>query len=618
MAALVISIALMMEGIGLPIPAGEGVPPPQLPVVVDFVPPPPGQMYIESLWRMRLNNLSSETYSAYVHVNIEKSGEGLLMEATTSVFLLPPGVISLSSADLSPINTEFYSNSFENSVSLMGDFPDGFYIITVYVYEEGGGLLGTGSFTQEVQNQTPPELHYPPDGSEVTEPLPLFTWLPSLPEGDIQYTLRIVNVLSGQSPENAMTSNPAFFTREDLTGSELAYPVYAHRLETGEKYAWQVEAFGMGVSVGESEIWSFTCGGSGMAADQGSALWQFETGKSVVCSPALTIHGSVVCGSHDGRIYCIDSRGMETWRYATGGEVYAVSVGPGGKIYASGSFGMCCLDPSGFCIWRTGITGKVTACPAVSADGIVYAGSEEGLFYALNAEDGSLLDTLETDGPITLPAAIDSSGKVYFAGRDNYIRCVSLTEGALEEVWSFRADDPFCGGPVLFGGNVYAVAGREVMCLLGDGTPLWSARLPSMAYTGPVVSSSGDVTVCTVSGNAYSLEGGTGRRAGVIPSGAVITATPAITVTGSILLGCDDNTLKCFTPSGFSLWEYETEGVVRSSPTIGVDGTIYFGSDDNSIYAVSGTGEGPMLDGWPQFCLDSSNNASLQEGDGSR
>lgn len=618
MAALLISIALMMEGIGLPIPGGGGVPPPQLPVVVDFVPPPPGQMYIESLWRMRLNNLSTETYSAYVYVTIEKSGQGLLMEATTSVFILPPGIISLSSADLSPIRTDFYNNNFENSVSVMGNFPDGFYIITVYVYEEGGGLLGTDSFTQEVQNQSPPELQYPTDGSEVTEPLPLFTWIPSLPEDDIQYTIRIVNVLSGQSPENAMTSNPAFFTQEGLTVSELAYPVYADRFETGEKYAWQVKAFGMGVPVGESEIWSFTCSGSGAGADGGSVLWQCETGKSVVCSPALTIHGSVVCGSHDGRIYCIDSRGTETWRYAAGGEVYAVSVGPRGKIYASGSFGICCLDTSGFCIWRTGITGKVTACPSVSSEGIVYAGSEEGLFYALNAEDGSLLDTLETDGPLRLPAAVDSSGYVYFAGSDKYIRCVSFTEGALEEVWSFRADDSFCGGPVLFGGNVYAVAGRDVMCLESDGTPLWNSRLPSRAYTGPVVLSSGDVTVCTGSGNAYTLEGSTGSRIGVIPAGAVITATPAITVTGSILLGCDDYTLKCFTPSGFSLWEYETDGVVRSSPTIGVDGTIYFGSDDNSIYAVSGTGVGPMLNGWPQYCLDSSNNSSMQKGDGSR
>ncbi len=614
MLSLVLSVLILVDRVALPFPQAAAPdytqPPQQLPVEVELISPPPGQMYVEDLWRVRLYNNSPEVFSVYMFITVEIIGAGLLMDATTGVFLLPPGILNISSVELSPINTEFYNSEFEASVNRMGEFPDGTYIVTFYVYEEGGGLIGQGGITQEVENHTAPELLYPIDNSEITEPLPLFTWFPSLPPGTVDYKIRIVEILTGQSPESAISANPAWFTAEDIVIEEIIYPVYANCFEDGHRYAWQVEGFYLGNSVGRSEVWTFSSASISATFEEGSEVWSFETGDRVVCSPAIAMDGSIICGSLDGFIYSLDQGGSELWRYHAGGGVYSTAIGPDGRIFAAGDFGICCVDPSGFLLWHNGMTGPVDACPVILPSGRLYAGSIEGIFYSIDGVNGDVIDTLRTGDCIYLPSSADSTGRIYFTC-DDMCLAVEDKEDGLVELWSYRADDDFTGGPVIAGDCVYAAAGRKVFCFSRDGAVLWNTVLPSHLYAGPVVSSDGTVWAGTGSGNVYALEGETGGRIGVIPAGAVITSTPALTVTGSMFFGADNGCLHSFSPSGFSLWKFQTLGTVRSSPVIGIDGTVYFGSDDHRIYAVEGSGAGPMTDGWPQFCRNSFNNGFI-------
>lgn len=616
---LLLSAVLLSERVPVPVSrpveSPGGVPPPQLPVEVELLSPPPGQLYIEDLWRVRLYNYSDEIFSVYLFVTIEEVSRGLLMDATTGVFLLPPGIMVLSSVELSPVKTEFYDSDFESSVGIMGGFPDGTYIVTIYVYEDGGGLLGSGGITHNVQNHSPPELMHPADGSEVTEPLPLFTWMPAIPSSDISYSVRIVETLAGQSPQSAITANPAWFMLEGLDSSELLFPVYADRFQSGRLYAWQVEGFYQGVSVGASGVWTFTYQPEGPGLEEGTELWSFETGDRVYCSPAISPDGSIVCGSDDGSVYSLDAAGEEQWRYTAGGPVFGVTVGPDGRIYATGSFGICCLDASGFPLWRNPLSGRVTANVLLLPSGMVFAGASGGIFHALDGFTGETLDTLHAGGEIYLSAAADSGGRIYFACEDGSLHGIEYDEG-FQRQWVFRVDDAFTGGPVLFGGRLYAAAGSEVFCFSREGEQLWKSSLSSPVYTGPVVSSSGVVYAGTGSGNVYALKADTGERTGVVPAGAAVTSTPAMTVTGALAFGCEDGRLHSYSPSGFSLWTFQTGDQVRSSPVIGIDGTVYFGSDDHRIYAVSGSGAGPMTGGWPQFCLNSFKNPSLAEESG--
>jgi hypothetical protein len=96
MLSLVLSILILVDRAALPAPQAMAPdypqPPQQLPVEVELISPPPGQIYVEDLWRVRLYNTSSEIFSVYMFITIEVAGAGLVMDATTAVFLLPPGI----------------------------------------------------------------------------------------------------------------------------------------------------------------------------------------------------------------------------------------------------------------------------------------------------------------------------------------------------------------------------------------------------------------------------------------------------------------------------------------------------------------------------------------------
>ena len=63
---------------------------------------------------------------------------------------------------------------------------------------------------------------------------------------------------------------------------------------------------------------------------QGRAMWRFETGAPVFCSPAYTrtewdsdIPGYIVFGSHDKCVYCLSVDGKMQWSFTADGQVYS-------------------------------------------------------------------------------------------------------------------------------------------------------------------------------------------------------------------------------------------------------------------------------------------------------
>lgn len=111
-------------------------------------------------------------------------------------------------------------------------------------------------------------------------------------------------------------------------------------------------------------------------AENGSVAWKYGDGNGF-SSPAVG----------DGRVYA----GIIT---GSGGEVVAITV-EGGEV-----------------VWRKEVDGIVNSSPAF-ADGGVYIGSGDGYLYALDAEDGTVLDQIELGGEVYSPVVTD--GEVYVA-----------------------------------------------------------------------------------------------------------------------------------------------------------------------------------------------------------
>ena len=113
---------------------------------------------------------------------------------------------------------------------------------------------------QQVSHPSPQRLSTPGNGSTVSEKQPIFSWTPPtpLPSGQITYSLRIVEILSNQTPSNAMQSNTPWF-EQDTTTTSFLYPAVARAFEPDKSYCWNVKAYVNGNLITTSEIWTFFC-----------------------------------------------------------------------------------------------------------------------------------------------------------------------------------------------------------------------------------------------------------------------------------------------------------------------------------------------------------------------
>ncbi|RLI01296.1 hypothetical protein DRO30_04340, partial [Candidatus Bathyarchaeota archaeon] len=211
--------------------------------------PPMNQLLVEDLWRLDITNPTANTYQVYLRGEVDRIGEGRIGEAESNEFTIPPGITHIRPHDITDIRNDDYDPEYKDALTHTGMLPAGNYRACVYVKKVGTDeqLLGTDCFDRTVQPITPPRLILPADGSDVIEPYPFFTWtqpVPVLPGTRITYKLRIVEVLPGQTPVEAMAANPAWFEDDDIPTTSFRYPISARALEPDKQYAWQVEATG--------------------------------------------------------------------------------------------------------------------------------------------------------------------------------------------------------------------------------------------------------------------------------------------------------------------------------------------------------------------------------------
>ena len=94
--------------------------------------------------------------------------------------------------------------------------------------------------------------------------------------------------------------------------------------------------------------------------------------------------------------------------------------------------------PDDSLIWSYPVGGPVVTGP-VLAEGVVYAGSDDGTLYALYAESGELLWSFATGGPIRSISG-EVEGTVYVGSNDHHLYALDAYTG--EELWRYDTGDP--------------------------------------------------------------------------------------------------------------------------------------------------------------------------------
>ncbi len=221
--------------------------------------PAPNRLMAEDLWSADLNNKTTESQMVYLHGEITERNEGLVARANSDVFEIPSGIKRVTSRNIGRIIDSWYKGNYRELISRTGKFPNGEYTICVSVISaESRETFDRDCFEQDIRIFGEPRLISPRDGEEIIKN-PLFTWTPPapVPSEDLHYTIYIVEMLEGQTAEQAIICNPPWFEEERIRGNAFRYPARGRSFEEGD-YAWQIQMSGVaGSESAKSEIRTF-------------------------------------------------------------------------------------------------------------------------------------------------------------------------------------------------------------------------------------------------------------------------------------------------------------------------------------------------------------------------
>ncbi len=224
----------------------------------------------------------------------------------------------------------------------------------------------------------------------------------------------------------------------------------------------------------------------------GRLLWTMPTQGRIYSSPYGEL-GHIFIGSDDRQIYAIHQMsGRRAWTYAADGEirsrplvaesmilfacqlgmVYALSLNRelrwrfrarrgflASPIIQNGLVFIGSLDTnfyavdarSGWAAWKFRTGGGIVSTAAVWKD-IVYFGSVDGIIYALDAGDGRVVWRHQTDNQITGAASV-YGGNLYIGGVDGILYCFDALSGTVR--WRYQTDGPITGAPEIDEGIIY-------------------------------------------------------------------------------------------------------------------------------------------------------------------
>jgi outer membrane protein assembly factor BamB len=203
----------------------------------------------------------------------------------------------------------------------------------------------------------------------------------------------------------------------------------------------------------------------------GSPKWSFYTGANVYSTPSIRSDGNIFVGSTDGYIYAINQDyGTEVWKYYTGAPIVSSPVCDEayGKVYVGSTNNVLfAFGPSTFGFlalnWTQNLGGAIESTPAISNDGNVYVGTNDGKVYDYTKTGGFGWSTINTGGAIKSSVAFNISGSSMYFGNDIGYFYFGGPTGLL--YWSYYTGGSIKSSPAVdSNGNVRWLEQREIFC----------------------------------------------------------------------------------------------------------------------------------------------------------
>ncbi|XP_029001762.1 beta-alanine-activating enzyme [Betta splendens] len=186
------------------------------------------------------------------------------------------------------------------------------------------------------------------------------------------------------------------------------------------------------------QLYVASLGGHLLCLDPGSGevLWSLRRDVPYFSSPNCS-SGHMLIGSVDGNIYCFSDAGKQLWRFETKGPIFSSPcVTPDHRMVLCGSHDgvLYCLNSAdGSLVWTFQTSAKVYSSPFVFDDlaaggrrTLVGLASTDGTVWVLDSEDGQMLASHSLPGELFSSPVVHEQSLV-IGCRNDYVYCLKLT-----------------------------------------------------------------------------------------------------------------------------------------------------------------------------------------------
>jgi eukaryotic-like serine/threonine-protein kinase len=219
---------------------------------------------------------------------------------------------------------------------------------------------------------------------------------------------------------------------------------------------------------------------------------------------------------------------------------------------------------------------------------IVYMGSSNNNFYALDAHTGSLVWKDSTSGEFQYSTPTIDNGVIFVGCINGYLYAFDDLTGATK--WSYLTGSGIEAGTAVYNGTVYTGSDDHTFYAVDEqsGHLKWKYVTGGNVSSTPVVAG-GIVYFGSSDNNVYALDAVTGVQKWSFATQAMVNASAPVLANGTLFIGSRDSYLYALDmATGNMKWKFGTGGISleQSSPTIS-NGIVYIASwVGGSVYAV--------------------------------
>lgn len=240
--------------------------------------------------------------------------------------------------------------------------------------------------------------------------------------------------------------------------------------------------------------------------------------------------------------------------------------------------------------WRYLINSNATTA-ALEANGVVYVGTADGHFYALDAASHRLRWAYDAQAAIRPEDPVAEKGAVYFCAVDGSVYKLAddttITSDEQRLRWRFQKTGKPMLSPALGGGVLYVACKYYRLYALDSqkGSVVWTAA-PPFNPTSPPTLDDGRLYVAGLN-SAFALASGSSEQLWKTPVGGPISSRMPLSH-GTLYACLQAETAFAFdAATGKLRWRFTTDGDLYVAPVVDdARGAVYLGDGSGLLYAL--------------------------------